>query len=217
MDKDEDIFKKTTQYLARRDNITIPLKDGWQMNPFSGYPYQPIQLDSRYGEPSGSSRQSGSRYTEVRGRDGLPAKYRRTAVVTDMATRAMERLAGSAAPFLLTCNIYEPHPPMTAASEYLDNYWDNRGSLLVQPSIYDIMANSPYYGAQQKDAGIGYDDAVKMSELTAVYYAMVVRDFEQQGTMCTPSLLIYPFVRCARRKKLTTTLVECLINWRSWV
>lgn len=104
------LFPDQQRYLTERDGVTVPFKDGWQLSDFSGFPYEPIPLDSRYGKPTNTTLPGLSEYKKGFGVDGVPVEYTRTAVLGEMSLLALERLAAAGKPFSLSVHHYSPHP-----------------------------------------------------------------------------------------------------------
>jgi len=87
-------------------------------------------------------------------------------------------------PFFLGIHFNSPHPPMVVSSKYYNYYFAKRKALFVSPSINDKMTNSAYAHNNGRDEPTQhFDDRVKVSQVTAVYYGMI-----QEGT-CTEDVV----------------------------
>jgi arylsulfatase A-like enzyme len=117
----------------------------------------------------------------VAGLESLPANYTPTAVLGQMALRALDRLADSyestQVPFSLQCHFGAPHPPKVALPDFAQYYLDRADTLRVPPSIGDELKNSAYGRAtarkKRKERDNPFRDPAKVAELTAVYYGMI--------------------------------------------
>lgn len=158
--------------------INQTLAEGQQYDTFTGYPYTPIQLDSRYDSATGTPLTEGRGFEiyeitqpNVVGRYGLDENYTPTHFTGSIALGALQRLLTQSDPWLLTVSFHNPHPPMVPASAYLDYYWSNRDKLFVSPSIDDDGNNTAY--GRFSDMMPEYGDPVKVQEWTALYYALI--------------------------------------------
>jgi hypothetical protein len=89
------------------------LTAGQQIDPYTKFPYRPIALDQN--QPSKRSqtvKQQNAATTY--GVSSLSSLYTPTAMIGDMSTRALARLAAGDKPFCLTVSFNNPHPPMVS-------------------------------------------------------------------------------------------------------
>jgi Sulfatase len=154
-------YQRCLSYLLERDAVDTSIRSGQQINGDSGCPYDPIRIDVRYGMPTNTplERSSGfDRYelddTDVTGRDSLNTSYTDTAIIGDMAVRALERLllknriANS--PFILGVSFRAPHPPTIAADPFFSFYHDQFENVLLPLSLQDPMRDSAYVDENQR-------------------------------------------------------------------
>ena len=140
-------YQRQVKYLTKRDGVDTSFRDGEQTNTFSQFPYQPIQLDSRYGYPTNTDLRDKSQFEKwqrgnmnVCGRDSLDVNHTSTAVLGKVALRALDRLASQSKPWSLSVHFNAPHPPRVATSYFLNKYWNDRGNLLISPSVSICIA-----------------------------------------------------------------------------
>jgi hypothetical protein len=142
------------------------MEDGMRKNWFSRFGYTPVRLDS-----DGSG---GKPWVKRMGRDTLGAMHTPTAVLGQIAVRALDRLVdesrAESRPFALSVHTQAPHSPHIAAGEYMDPYFRDRHRLFVTPSYNDTMVRSAYrndgeryYIGRVKD--YGWSDPDQLSEL----------------------------------------------------
>jgi hypothetical protein len=110
--------------FERRGEISKELEDGEQIDTYSGFPYSPIDLDSRtrHRSPTGTtlSEENGFQRYEIgqpneMGLFSLATEYTSTYFTGDIAMRALERLKNQTSPWLLTVSFHSPHPPFIPA------------------------------------------------------------------------------------------------------
>jgi len=165
---------------------TFTPRDGQQINYYGNAPYTPIQVDARYGFPTGTELSKRAGFMEYQlgnantaGRDSLDEHHTPTAVLGQMALQALDRLIDNAnkQSFALSVHFNAPHPPMIATGLYFDKYFEARDRLLVPESIRDTMSDSAYINENGRDRisqdDYGYDDEDKIRELNAAYFAMI--------------------------------------------
>ena len=198
----ESTYQKSLNYLTSRDNYVQPeVQPGQQINNYSSHPYQPIRLDVRYGLPTETplSREVGFQphellKSQIKGRDTLPANYTSSAILGQMALKALDRLIAEQSqgqfdtgsnhstpqrPFMIALNFVPPHPPMVATKKYSDYYFNQRHKLFIPPSINDQMNHSAYAHMngrkymEQDPSSYGYNDPEQVAEWIAIYYGMV--------------------------------------------
>jgi hypothetical protein len=189
-EKDEFYFmfdnedRKMERYLEYfHDELGVierELEEGQQYDTYTGYPYTPIQLDSRarHQSPTGTplTENRGFELYEITqpnvlGRYSLDGNYTPSHFTGTIAVTALQRLLSQSDPWLMTVSFHSPHPPMVPASAHLDKYWNNRDLLFVSPSIGDEGENSAYGGTSNLIPD--YTDPVKVQEWTALYYALI--------------------------------------------
>ena len=181
--KDEPWERKLARYLEhfhKIGDINKTFAPGQQEDSYSKYPYTPITLDSRYGQPTNTPQDvldsfRGSESSQM-GNVTSGKEFSASFLNHDVALRALNRLATQAAPFLLTISYHHPHPPYMASFEYLSYYWDRRQDLFTAPSVgYEFNKLNPYFTSrdQHRLEDAGYCEADNIREWTAVYYAMV--------------------------------------------
>jgi arylsulfatase A-like enzyme len=170
-------------YLNTSTTATIQTiaATGQQIDPYTEYPYQPIPLDPAYGLTESMSRAYNEESSSSYGVSTLPASLSPTAMIGEMALRALDRLARGSKPFSLTVSFNNPHPPMIAISKYYENYSDRLSDIYVSESIDDPLDGSAYASNAGRDKG--YGNSAKVQEWTAVYYAMVEEVDEYLGKL----------------------------------
>lgn len=203
--RNEDWKKKLVRYMKHDEalgKIKKKYKEGDQTDTYTGYPYTPIELDSRYGLPAKTNFKDVKNYPQLSGRssqgdikgifslgkDFTPIHYN-----GKIPRMALDRLTqeSDGRPFALTVSFHNPHFPATPTGEFVDNYWEEKENIFVSPSIYDDMANSAY--SNTRSIKMGYNNATKVQQWIALYYAMVeeidyqigllLQDLEQYGLM----------------------------------
>jgi hypothetical protein len=97
-----------------------------------------------------------------------------TAMLGEMAIRAINRLSRGKKPWCLTLSFNSPHPPVIATKSYAKFYNKKRNNLFVSDSIGDDMTGNAYEKEALQDEGYGDRDKVKA--WTAVYYALIEED-----------------------------------------
>lgn len=118
------------------------------------------------------------------GLESLPANYTPTAVLGQMALRALDQLADSyertQVPFSLQCHFGAPHPPKVALPEFAQYYLDRVDTLRLPPSIKDDLKNSAYAPKtklKKEKPGTAhvspFSDPSKVAELTALYFGII--------------------------------------------
>lgn len=165
---------KLRRYLAYFEELGLidkSLSDGQQLDPYTKFPYTPIELDARYGLPPG---------TEIRGQSNAMGRYELSedytptffegtpAVKALFRLREQRRTKGTA--WFLTASFHSPHGPFIPAWKYLEKYWDNRSQLLIPPSLTDNMDDSAYKG---KNVLPGKANERMVQEWSATYYALI--------------------------------------------
>lgn len=92
-----EFYPRSVRQKADKEGYIPTFKSGMQLNSFSGLPYTPIRLDSRYGHPTNTplSRERGfERYElsdiNVCGVEAV-ANYSATAIIGNMAVQALRR------------------------------------------------------------------------------------------------------------------------------
>jgi arylsulfatase A-like enzyme len=155
------MYQRWSKYLLRRDGIDTSSRRGQQINTNSGYPYDPIRIDSRYGMPTNTPLTEDAGFdnsedddTDISGRDSLNASYTDTATIGDISDRALERLIRryrhSKKPFVLGVSFRAPHPPNVAPDPYFSYYHDRLDNIRLPPSLQDPMLDSEYKDANQR-------------------------------------------------------------------
>lgn len=179
----EDWQKKLVRYLAydrSLGRIKKELNEGDQIDPYTGYPYTPITIDSRYGLPTatpfkdlGKISQLKKRQTQgdVNGPTSLGKEHTATYYNGDVALKALDRLANQNTSFAMTVSFHNPHGPITPNREYLEYYWDHKDEIYLDTNIQDDMKNSAYSNKKYKE--MGYDDEFQLKEWIACYYALI--------------------------------------------
>lgn len=184
------VYRRTLDYLLERDGVNTTIRNGQQINDNSKYPYDPIRIDSRYGMPTNTPLSTSAGFdkdetddSDICGRDSLGENYTDTAVVGDMAVRALDRLIrnyqATKVPFILGASFRAPHPPVVATSKYFDYYHDRYSDIALPRNIKDRMVDSAYVDANQRknldDLGTNYtyNNPDLIAEYTSVYYAMI--------------------------------------------
>ena len=188
-----DHFLNNGDILPRQKSLDTTINTTQQIDSYSKYPYEPIQLDSRYNSKSGielSAENGFASYergeSNLKGVYGLSEKYTPTHFTGDIGRRALERLMDQPKPWFLTLSFKNPHPPfVTPWFPYMEWYWQNRDALFVPPSINDEhMKNSAYKSMKEKLPG--YGDPIKVKEWMAIYYAMIEEiDYEIDRILST--------------------------------
>ena len=105
-------------------------------------------------------------------------------------------------PYVASCLIRSPHPPMIPSWEYLEKYWrnqhnlftpqnknentymnefDNRNSRNQNESNFDHMSDTSYSTITRKIPGYASDELIK--EWTAIYYALIEEIDTQVGLL----------------------------------
>jgi hypothetical protein len=157
---------RALQYLLARDNATRPaMEKGMRKNCFSGSGYTPVRLDSDGG--------GGKPWVKRMGRDTLGPMHTPTAVLGQIAVRALDRLTDDDAkgrPFALSVHSQAPHAPHISTGKYMDPYFRERHRLFITPSYNDTMVKSAYkddgeryFIGRVKD--YGWSDPDQLSEL----------------------------------------------------
>jgi hypothetical protein len=80
----------------------------------------------------------------VAGQFALSDEFTPSHFTAQVANQAIQRLVSQSDPWFLTVSFHNPHPPMVAASKYLDNYWNSRDQLFLSPNMNDDLSNSAY-------------------------------------------------------------------------
>jgi Sulfatase len=109
---------KVQRYLThfeRLGEISRDIPDGMQQDLFTGFPYTPIQLDSRFGYPTGTrlSTENGFQSYEtgessVCGMYSLPENFTTSYFNADIAVKALHRLLLNDRPFFFTVSFHNP-------------------------------------------------------------------------------------------------------------
>jgi arylsulfatase A-like enzyme len=173
--------RKLSRYLThfeRAGNISREIPDGMQRDTYTGFPYTPIEIDSRYGYPTGTTLSTNNGFKNyettqpnVCGNYSLPGNFTPSHFNGDIAVKALNRLLANDQPFFLTVSFHNPHPPMVPAWKHLEYYWKNRDAMFVPPSIDDKLENADY--GQASDVMPKYANETVVKEWTAVYYALI--------------------------------------------
>jgi arylsulfatase A-like enzyme len=176
----EGMLGRYLEHFNQHGDIKKTFIPGQQEDSYARYPYTPITLDSRYGQPTKTplDGMESFKLTEgcQMGNFTLGKEYSASFLNHDVALRALNRLATQETPFLLTISYHHPHPPYMASFEYLSYYWDRRHDLFTSPSVgYGFNEQNPYFAPwkQHKLEDAGYCEVDNVKEWTAVYYAMV--------------------------------------------
>jgi hypothetical protein len=138
-DTDGRKLRRYLQTFENRGEISKdPLLEGDQIDSYTGYPYSPIDLDSRarYKSPTGTTLSEGNGFhpidviePNVMGLNSLSAEYTPTHFIGDTATKALARLKKKQQqeeeeegdnpdhyqPWFLTVSFNSPHPPFLPA------------------------------------------------------------------------------------------------------
>ncbi|KAG7349089.1 sulfatase [Nitzschia inconspicua] len=156
-------------------------EEGMQYDTYTKFPYTPIQLDARFGMPSGADLddlnlpQSKKTEPNIMGRYKLSEYFTPSFFEGSVAVKALNRLRqqrrGGGKPWFLTASFHSPHAPFVPAWNHLEKYWENRFQLLVPPSLNDNMNASAYRPITKKIPL--YGDPVMVQEWTALYYALI--------------------------------------------
>ncbi|KAG7358122.1 phosphonate monoester hydrolase [Nitzschia inconspicua] len=180
--------RKYKRYLESSSAGPVYFKTGEQMDPFSGYPYTPIQLDARYGMPTntalttdGGLPRNRVGQPNVLGMSALDEGFTPSFFTGDITKKAIQRLQQHSDPWFVTASFHSPHPPFVASWKNLEKYWTNQEKLFVprnlntdghmDKSAYDTITEQiPEYG-----------DVEKLQEWTALYYALIEEVDEQVG------------------------------------
>jgi arylsulfatase A-like enzyme len=164
------------EHFQRQGMISKDLQDGQQYDTYTGFPYTPIQLDSRarHGSPTGTPLTTNHGFEiyeitqpNVVGEFALSDDYTPSHFTAHVANEALLRLKQQSDPWFLTVSFHNPHPPMIPASKHLEYYWSNRESLFVSPNMIDDLSNSAYGNIVDKIPD--YQDEEKVKEWTALY------------------------------------------------
>lgn len=170
-------------HFERQGIISKEIPDGYQQDTYTGFPYDPIQIDSRYGYPTASSLNGFPNY--LRSQPNICGNYSLSEDFTPshfngiIALKALNRLVAGDLPFFLTVSFHNPHPPMVPAWKHLEYYWENRQDLFIPESIDDRGENSDYGSAANTLPK--YGNATIVQEWTATYYALVEEIDEYVG------------------------------------
>lgn len=180
-------LKRYMQHFENLGDISKELASGAQHDTYTGFPYIPSLIDSRYGYPTGTPLNTENGFLpyetgqpNVCGVSSLSEDFTTSHFTGDVSMKALDRLLAQEdeQPFFLTVSFHNPHPPMIPAQKHVDYYWERRENLFVSPSINDPMDNSDYgKGLPQ------YQNKTKVQEWTALYYALVEEIDEYVGAM----------------------------------
>jgi hypothetical protein len=92
-----EFYRRAVQQKADKEGYVPTFRDGMQVNAFSGLPYTPIRLDSRYGHPTSTPLSRGQGFERhelsdinVCGVEAV-ANYSATAIIGNMAVKALRR------------------------------------------------------------------------------------------------------------------------------
>ncbi|KAL3909378.1 MAG: hypothetical protein SGARI_002624, partial [Bacillariaceae sp.] len=175
-DSDGSKNKRFLEYFQRQGLIDKELEEGQQYDTYTGFPYTPIQLDSRarHGSPTGTPLTTNRGFEiyeitqpNVAGQFALSDDYTPTHFTGQVANEALLRLKQQSDPWFVTVSFHNPHPPMIPASKHLEYYWSNRDSLFMSPNMNDDLTNSAYNNMASKIPD--YRDEEKVKEWTALY------------------------------------------------
>lgn len=156
-------------------------EEGMQTDIYTRYPYMPVQLDSRYGMPTGTDLAGDIFTREELGQPNVMGRYKLSEDFTpshfegSVAVKALYRLRqqrrDDGRAWFLTASFHSPHAPFVAAWKHLQKYWENRDQLLVPISLNDSMDDSAYKPVT--DDLPRYSDEASIQEWTALYYALI--------------------------------------------
>jgi hypothetical protein len=111
-----EFYRRAVQQKAESEGFVPTFQSGMQLNSFSGLPYTPIRLDSRYGHPTDTSlsrAQGFERYEmsdiNVCGVEAV-ANYSATAIIGNMAVKALRRRMynSKGQPFIVSVHFNAP-------------------------------------------------------------------------------------------------------------
>jgi arylsulfatase A-like enzyme len=158
------------------------------IDPVTGYPYDPVQMDGRYmsahdtttpqsahkSKGGGGGGGGGGVQPSTRGFSVLPSSLSSTAIIGNMSAIALDRLIQdykqTNQPFCLSVNFNSPHPPMLASTvPYKDMYYNARDQIFIPPSFNDTCENSAY----QRNAQCARTGVSQLQEWAAVYYSLI--------------------------------------------
>jgi arylsulfatase A-like enzyme len=146
------------------------LPEGLLIDTYSGRPYQPTSMDTRFGLGAREiSDMDDPSQGHIHGTLQVDAAHSITAMEAGGVLDAIDRLADK--PFSLTVSFHYPHPPFTPTEPYASMY--DPGAMPLPPSFAHAMANSPYADANQRYAGPQYHDPDKVRHFIATYYGLV--------------------------------------------
>jgi arylsulfatase A-like enzyme len=188
-------YERELGYLLNQRGVTTAsysYQADQQLNPLTGLPYDPIRLDSYFGDATVLKKRK--KNDDIYGKNVLSSQYSTTSVLGGMGLKALTRLTQADKPFILTVSFNSPHPvslkqstlacsfvpyltllsfsvqPMIASPEYFDYYYQRRSQLFVPLSHKDERTNSAYFiDSKQLDKS----SVEILQELAAVYYALV--------------------------------------------
>jgi hypothetical protein len=112
----DEFYRRAVQQKADSEGFVPTFQNGMQLNSFSGLPYTPIRLDSRYGHPTDTSlsrAQGFERYElsdiNVCGVEAV-ANYSATAIIGNMAVKALRRRMynSKGQPFIVSVHFNAP-------------------------------------------------------------------------------------------------------------
>jgi arylsulfatase A-like enzyme len=140
---------------------------GMQRNTYSQFPYETDAIDTRFGLAPYSTLTVSQ--PDQQGRDTLPANRTPSFFEGTAALSALDRLATSPQPFVLTASFHNPHAPMVATGLYYDYYKALENDMLLPPNLGGAdLTNSAWSKYSDPD----YQDAAKVKEWMVSYYAL---------------------------------------------